>query len=207
MEKESTSHAGRGRPLAFDPEQAIDAAMRVFWLKGYEGASLADLTQAMGINKPSLYAKFGDKRGLFLAAIDHYGTQIAAPHARPLMECAIIRDAVEGHLNSINSALASTGSPPGCLIGTVATDLAGRDEEMREYVASLVSASEAFLTQRFKELGDAPMDEQTLAELVVSLGQSLASRARSGASIDDLNALTDRFLNAIFGAKEPVPPD
>ena len=207
MEKESTSHSGRGRPLAFDPEQAIDAAMRVFWLKGYEGASLADLTQAMGINKPSLYAKFGDKRGLFLAAIDHYGTTIAAPHARPLMECSNSRDAVEGHLNSITSALASTGTPPGCLIGTVATDFAGRDDDMRDYVAGLVSASEAFLAQRFKELSDAPMDEQTLAELVVSLGQSLAARARSGASIEDLMGLTDRFLNAIFGPKEPVPPD
>lgn len=201
-----SARARRGRPLSFDPDIAIDAAMRVFWLKGYEGASLTDLTAAMGINKPSLYATYGDKRGLFLAAIDHYSATISAPHLKTLMEGTGLRTAIEGYFGSISRALAETGSPPGCLIGTVATEFAGRDEEMRAHVAGLVATAEAFLTQRFKDLGGAPIEERVLAELVVSIGQSLAARARLGASVEELNALTDSFLTAIFGPKGPAPP-
>ena len=207
MKKDSPPKSGRGRPLAFDPGKAIDAAMRVFWLKGYEGTAVSDLTEAMGINKPSLYGTFGDKRGLFLAALEHYKTSVLGPHVQPLLNATNVRDAVEGHLLSVNHALASKKSPPGCLIGSVATDLAGRDVEIRDQLASLVSASETFLANTFEKLGDAPIDERTLAELVVSIGHSHASRARMGTSEDDLNALTQRFVTTTFGPKEPIPPD
>ena len=205
MKKDSTLKRGRGRPLAFDPDQAIDAAMRVFWLKGYEGAALSDLTEAMGINNPSLYAKFADKRGLFLAALDHYQATIAARHMEPLVTQTTIRAAIAGHFASINAALDATGTPPGCLIGAVATDMAGRDEEIRARVDALVSTAEDFLTQRFTQMGGAPMDECVLAELVVSVGQSLASRSRAGARGEELNAMTGRLLMALFGPEEPVP--
>src|SRR3954463_3624794 len=62
----------RGRPRKFDADQALDAALAVFWRKGYEGASLPDLTEAMGINRPSLYAAFGNKEELFRRAVDRY---------------------------------------------------------------------------------------------------------------------------------------
>ena len=61
-----------GRPRAFDPDRALDRALEVFWRKGYEGASLSDLTSAMRINRPSLYAAFGDKQTLFRRALDRY---------------------------------------------------------------------------------------------------------------------------------------
>src|SRR4051794_3997112 len=64
--------AAKGRPRAFDPERALDRALRVFWEKGYEGASLPELTRAMGINRPSMYAAFGNKEALFRKAIDRY---------------------------------------------------------------------------------------------------------------------------------------
>ncbi len=204
MKINQPANRGRGRPLAFDPTQALDAAMRVFWLKGYEGTSLSDLTGAMRINKPSLYARFDDKRALFLAAIEHYVATIGAPNVQKLLEGKTVRETIAGYFSTITAALTSADSPPGCLIGSVATDLAGRDEEIRELVANLVSSTEAFLTQRFKELGDAPMDEQTLAEAVVSFAQSLAARARLGATQSDLNARADRFLSVLLGTDGPV---
>lgn len=207
MKFESVTNRGRGRPLQFDPDQAIESAMRVFWLKGYEGTSLNDLTEAMGINKPSLYAQFGDKRGLFIAALDHYQSTVASQHVTPLLTATTTRDAIIGYFSSINESLAATGSPPGCLVGTVATDLAGRDPEIREMIAMLVATAEIFLAERFKKLGGAPMDEGILAELVVSIGQSLAARARLGASVEDLNGITERFLTATFDKTDKVPPD
>src|SRR3954468_17375100 len=98
--KETTRR--KGRPRAFDAERALDAALTVFWRKGYEGASLADLTRAMGINRPSLYAAFGDKETLFRKAMDRYATgpacyvreALGAPTARAVAE-RLLRGGVE----------------------------------------------------------------------------------------------------------------
>lgn len=195
----------RGRPLTFDPDQALDAAMRVFWLKGYEGASLSDLTEAMGINKPSLYARFGDKRGLFLAAIDRYKEVVGAANLQKVLDGKTVRETIEGYFSTINAFLTSPDTPPGCMLASVATDLAGRDEEIRAQVTSLIASTEALLTHRFQELGDAPVDEQTLAEIVVSVGQSFAARARIGATEPDLNMRADRLMSVLFEADELVP--
>ena len=75
-----------GRPRSFDFDDALDAAMQVFWRKGYEGASLSDLTQAMGINRPSLYAAFGNKNTLFRKALDRYAEGPAAYVAEALKQ-------------------------------------------------------------------------------------------------------------------------
>src|SRR5271155_5979707 len=75
-----------GRPLGFDPAKALDKALRVFWKHGYEGASLTDLTEAMGINRPSMYAAFGNKEELFRKVLDRYENSAAAYDARGLDE-------------------------------------------------------------------------------------------------------------------------
>src|SRR5690606_39630614 len=90
MEKLAT----RGRPREFDVEDALAAALRVFWAKGYEGASLTDLTDAMAITRPSLYAAFGNKEALFKQALDLYETEklayvkgaLAAPTAKSVVQ-------------------------------------------------------------------------------------------------------------------------
>src|SRR5260370_13598875 len=92
--KSETAAAPRGRPRAFDPDVALERAMHVFWAKGYEGASLSDLTQAMRINRPSLYAAFGNKEQLFRKVLDRYmdgpvayfGKALAAPKAWDVVE-------------------------------------------------------------------------------------------------------------------------
>ena len=77
-----------GRPRAFDAEKALDRALQVFWRKGYEGTSLPDLTKAMGINRPSLYAAFGNKEALFRKAIDRY-VHVTACHVREALQAVV----------------------------------------------------------------------------------------------------------------------
>src|SRR6266513_167309 len=92
--KSISAPAARGRPRAFDPDAALERAMHVFWAKGYEGASLSDLTRAMRINRPSLYAAFGNKEQLFRKVLDRYmdgpvayfSKALAAPKAREVVE-------------------------------------------------------------------------------------------------------------------------
>ena len=207
MNSTQSSQRSRGRPLAFDPDQALDRAMRVFWLKGYEGASLSDLTGAMGINKPSLYARFKDKRGLFLAAIERYNTTVGAPNLQKVLDGSTVRETINGYFAAINASLTASETPPGCMLSSVATDMAGRDDEVRGLISDLLVSTEAFLGRRFQELGGAPTNEQTLAEIIVSFGQSLAARARVGATHAELTARTDRFLSVLLGPDEPIPLD
>lgn len=207
MDNSQPSQNKGGRPLEFNPDVALDAAMHVFWLKGYEGASLGDLTGAMGINKPSLYARFNDKRGLFLAAIERYNETVGAPKLQKVLDGQSVRETITSYFEAINESLTSSETPPGCLLASVVTDLAGRDDEMRTYICDLLASTEAFLSARFRELGDAPMDEHTLAEVIVSFGQSLTARARVGATHADLTARTERFLSLVFRPDEPIPPD
>lgn len=176
--------------------------MRVFWLKGYEGTSLTDLTRAMGISKPSLYARFVDKRSLFLAALERYDATLGVDNLQKIMDGDSVRDTVQGYVFAVAETLTSPDTPPGCLVGSVATDMAGRDAEVRVKVADLFAATEGYLTQRFKDLGDSHVDEQSLAEAVVSFGQSLAARARVGATLDELNARAERFLVVLFADHE-----
>jgi len=103
-----------GRPREFDPDQALDRALRVFWRSGYEGASMADLTEAMGITKPSLYAAFGNKEELFRKALDRYvdgpGGYVQVALAKPTA-----REVVEHLLYHAADAVTDPENPPGCL--------------------------------------------------------------------------------------------
>lgn len=127
--------------------------MLVFWTRGYDAASLDDLTQAMGINRPSLYAQFGNKRGLFLAAIDRYTETISAPQAVPLATVQDIAKAVSLYYGEIIKCVAAEGRPPGCLIASVATELAARDGEIRSKVSNLLGAAEDFIETRLVAAG------------------------------------------------------
>src|ERR1700753_2875983 len=103
-----------GRPREFDTETALDLALHVFWRKGYEGASMADLTAAMGITKPSLYAAFGNKEDLFRKALDRY---VDGPggYVQPALEQPPAQAVVEQLLYGSAKALTSPDHPPGCL--------------------------------------------------------------------------------------------
>ena len=192
----------RGRPRAFDRDRALDAAVLVFWERGYEGTSVANLTHAMGINRPSLYATFGNKRALFLEAIDRY----AATHGSKAFSAfrlePDIRKATETFFReSIDCAL-DDGTPRGCLINNVATDAAETDPELRAKLSDMFRGTDRAIGRRFTATDDneesttLPCEE--MAAMVHSVTHSIMTRARAGADYEELTNLTDSFMAVLF---------
>lgn len=180
----------------------MDAAVLVFWKKGYDGSSIQDLTQAMGINRPSLYATFGNKRDLFVQAIDRY----AATHGNRAFSAFRLepdnRKAVERFFEaSIDCALAD-GTPRGCLINTVATEAAENDADLREKLADMFARTDAAIARRLSANYDAEMSTihgpEALARMAHSVTHSIMTRARAGASRDELTQIADFFMAVLF---------
>jgi AcrR family transcriptional regulator len=194
----------RGRPQSYELDQVLDAAVLVFWSNGYEGASLDGLTKAMGINRPSLYAKFGNKHGLFLAAIDRYIETISAPQSIPLAQEADIRAGVAGYFREIVRTVTTANRPAGCLIASVACEVAERDTDVRAKIAALLGQAESFIDARLEAEGygkDADPDASVTGAMVVVAGLGFAPRARLGASRKSLNKIADGFVHQFFGAR------
>jgi AcrR family transcriptional regulator len=187
-----------GRPRAFDPDAALDRAMHVFWAKGYEGASLSDLTRAMRINRPSLYAAFGNKEDLFRKVLDRYmngpvawfGKALAAPKARDVVEQIFISTARMAENPKI---------PPGCLL--VQGALACGSASARKEVGARRTAAELALRrrlQRAKREGDLPKnaDPAELARYVMTIVRGMAVQSAGGASRDQLRRVAQIAMRA-----------
>ena len=193
----------RGRPRSFNREEALDRAVLVFWDKGYEGASIEDLRQAMGINPPSLYAAFGSKRKLFIAAIDRYATTYGSrPFAAFCLE-PDVRKAVENLFESSIRCTTEKGKPRGCMIANVATVEAPRDTEVRNKLTGIFARTDEAIASHIREAQEHGLalgvdDPKMLANMVVSVTHSIATRARSGASRKELCKLADCFIEILF---------
>jgi AcrR family transcriptional regulator len=196
--KSGTAVTQRGRPRAFDPDAALERAMHVFWAKGYEGASLSDLTRAMRINRPSLYAAFGNKEQLFRKVLDQYmdgplayfGEALAAPK---------VRDVVEQILLGTARMAEDPRIPAGCLM--VQGALACGDASVRKEVAARRAAAEGALRrrlQRAKRDGDLPKnsDPGALAGYVMTVVRGMAVQSAGGASSDQLRRVAQMALRA-----------
>src|ERR1700720_2176776 len=149
-----------GRPRSFDTDAALDRALRVFWRKGYEGATLSDLTKAVGVNRPSLYAAFGGKEALFRKALDRYLNGPAAYTQEALKE-PTARAVVERLLRGATELNTSPRNPGGCLMvqGALASGDAG--DSIRQELVACRAAGEAALRRRFqraKSERDLPAD-------------------------------------------------
>src|SRR6478752_8329148 len=106
--------AARGRPRGFDTDEALDRAVEVFWRQGYEGTTLDDLTGAMGINRPSLYAAFGNKEATFRRAVERY-SQVDMSYVAEALAQTTTRAVAEHYLRSNVVAITRPGKPAGCL--------------------------------------------------------------------------------------------
>lgn len=192
-----------GRPRSFDSDAALQAAMGVFWAKGYEGASLQDLMQAMGIrNTPSLYAAFGDKEALFRRAVDLYVATTGAAPLIALSEANGARDGIRAMLTTAADLFSRPSGPGGCLVVTSAITCT---PENRHVAADLKDLHRSVVTEALEQKLRTASDTSSLSEteirslsqyaLTVMLG--LAMRGHDGASRDDLVAIADRAMMSV----------
>jgi len=189
-----------GRPREFDVDQALDRALKIFWRKGYEGTTLPDLTRAMGINRPSLYAAFGSKEGLFCKALDRYAEGPAA-YVREALKAPTARAVAERLLDGAVDVVTGRRNPRGCLMVQGALACGEAAESVRRELVSRRLAGEAAIRQRFERAiadGDLPADSDPadLARYVAAVSQGMAVQAAGGASRAELRRVAALALRA-----------
>ena len=176
----------RGRPRSFDREVALGAAMEVFWKKGYEATSIHDLTEAMGINPPSLYAAFGDKEQLYLAAVEHYQAWRREKVGSILEEEPTARGAIERLLTEYATELTRPCHPAGCMLAMSAA-CSSASADAQEALAERRSMARRRLKERIDRglrEGDVPAgtDAGALADFYTTIVVGMAMRAKDGAT-------------------------
>ncbi|MET8162539.1 TetR/AcrR family transcriptional regulator [Sphaerisporangium sp. NPDC005289] len=189
-----------GRPRAFDPDTALDCALEVFWRQGYEGTAISDLTAAMGINRPSLYAAFGNKEDLFRKVLDRYIEGPGGFAARAL-DASRAREVAERMVYGAVELTSGTGTPRGCLSVRCVQACGPEAEPVRDEVAARRKAGEMALRARFeraRDEGDLPADSDPadLARFVHAVTDGIAVQAASGAGREDLLRVAEIALRA-----------
>jgi AcrR family transcriptional regulator len=185
--------AERGRPRGFDRDAALERAMRLFWRKTYEGTSLADLTAAMGINAPSLYAAFGSKDALFRAAVAHYAAHYGTEIWEALRDVPTIDAAVEAFLYATARSYSTPGDPPGCMIVLGTQHAAGEDDPVHGELRARRRGGLDLIAQRLaRAIADgelsAGFDVAGAAAFLLSVQTGMSILARDGADRAALEA-------------------
>lgn len=194
-----------GRPPQYDPDQALDEAAQAFWKNGYAGTSLDDLAAATGMNRPSLYGAFGDKRAIYLTTLERYRDQSRAKAKALLADDPSLRVYLKRFYDAaLDIYLAGAGGALGCYsIGTAATQ-ATVDPLVREFLADSIRSTDAFLADlisKARQRGEiSPQTDSTaLAQLATATLHTLAVRSRAGLTRQELNAIATAAINTICG--------
>lgn len=196
VENSSPSPRRRGRPPAFARNQVLARAAETFWRLGYEGASIVDLTEAMGITPQSLYAAFGSKADLYKEALEHYQRTIGTFTTRALAEETNAADAFVRLLREAAHEFSKAGRPHGCMISTATLACASENQPVTDHVAGLRAGTLAIFRGRI-DRGIAEghfrpdTDAAALARYVGAIIQGMSVQARDGASTQELVALAE----------------
>jgi AcrR family transcriptional regulator len=190
----------RGRPRQFDAEEALDRALEVFWRKGYEGTSLPDLTEAMGINRPSLYAAFGNKEALFHKAIERYSQQKGS-HVREALAQPTAKKVAEHLLRGAVDFLTSSKGPRGCFVVQSALVCGDEAEPVKAALMKTRKDADAAVRRRFQKAhadGDLPKSANpvALASYISTVIRGMSVQAASGASRKQLGEVAELALRA-----------
>lgn len=187
----------RGRPRTFDRDAALETATRLFWTRGYDSVSIADLTHALGISTPSLYAAFGDKRALFFEAVDHfqdaYGITLGTEQPARAAIRQLLRDAA--------AAYTDPGLPPGCMVISGAVNTTAESADIGAALAKRRRGLQLAITRRIRRAvrtGEVPADTDVsgLAGFFTATIQGMSQRARDGASRRELLAVAETAMRA-----------
>ena len=195
----------RGRPRAFEAETALAQAMDVFWKEGFAGASLDDLSEATGLNRPSLYGAFGDKRELYIKTYQRYREDARAATAGFFREDMPIRKRLERIYGAaLDIYLGGESRPLGCFTVMTAASEAIADPEIREMVVdALTGLDKAFAGcfARAKEAGELPAsaDPAVLAQLASATVHTIAIRSRAGVPRKELEAIVNGAIDVMVG--------
>lgn len=191
--------AERGRPRNFDKSAALERAMEVFWIKGYEGASMTDLTSAMGIASPSLYAAFGSKEELFRQAVQHYGATQGVEIWGGVEQAKTAYEAIECYLMQTARVFTRRNRPPGCLIVLSALHPNEHSDTVRRELINMRAQNVEGLKQRLQQgvtTGEISprADLDAIARYFVTVQQGMSIQARDGASRRDLEGIARAAL-------------
>jgi AcrR family transcriptional regulator len=190
-----------GRPRNFDAEHALDRALNVFWRKGFEGTSLPDLTEAMGINRPSLYAAFGNKESLFRKAVDRYEQRHAGRIQQALAE-PDIRAGIEKLLKGNVALFTDPENPRGCFIVQGALACGEEADKLKQIMTKRRAGFTAALRKRFVQAIrtgelDPKASADDLARYVAALSHGIAVQAADGVSKRELLRVVDVAIAAL----------
>jgi AcrR family transcriptional regulator len=196
--------AERGRPRAFDRAKALEQAMLLFWEKGFQGTAMSELTAAMGINAPSLYACFGSKEALYREAMALYEAGDGAELAAAIAAAPTVREAIGIYLMRSAALFSRPGKPAGCMVVLSVVHAAGTSEEagraLRDARAEMQGVLEARLRGEIAS-GALPSacDPAAIAAFYCTVQQGMSIRARDGASRAELEAVAQGAMAAWGG--------